>query len=232
MTAGTSLPLLELPAGFSALIFDCDGTLVDTAPAHYSAVTKALAAQGQTMPEPWYMERVGLTPAALLDAHEARVAEERRAPDTAGAGETPSRLDRAAFYQCYGGHYLASLPLLREVTLVAEVARRYHGRVPMAVASNGHLENVEASLRVTGLLSLFEPIVAAEHVARGKPAPDLFLEAARRMLVAAKDCVVLEDSDEGVEAAKRAGMRFVDVRPFVRPGSAAGRADGTRVSKG
>lgn len=192
---------IELPLPFSALIFDCDGTLVDTAPAHYSAVSKALAAQGQRMPEDWYMARVGLTPAALLDAHESRVVE---------------GLDRAAFYACYGGHYLASLPLLREVTLVAELARRYHGTVPMAVASNGHRENVEASLRVTGLLPLFDPIVAAEDVARGKPAPDLFLEAARRMSVAAGECVVLEDSDEGVMAARAAGMRFVDVRPANR----------------
>ncbi len=95
---------------------------------------------------------------------------------------------------------------------VASLARLWHGRVPMAVASNGRRANVEASLGATGLLPLFDVLVAAEDVAAGKPAPDVFLESARRLGVEPAGCVVLEDSDEGLAAAHAAGMRSIDVR--------------------
>ena len=193
---------LTLPTPFSALIFDCDGTLVDTAPAHFYAVTEALKLQGHTMDKDWYMARAGLTPDALLDAQEAAVA---------AAGKV-APLDRATVFATYNDHFRAGLPLLREVAAVAAIAREWHGKVPMAVASNGRLENVQASLRVTGLLPMFDLIVSADDVANGKPAPDVFLEAARRMGVAAADCVVLEDSKEGLQAASAAGMRGIDVR--------------------
>lgn len=193
---------LSLPTPFSALIFDCDGTLVNTAPAHFHAIRQALAPQGHLMEEAWYMQRTGLTPDALLDQQEA---------ETARLGKRLS-LDRAAVFASYNQHFHSGLHLLREVEAVAATAREWHGRVPMTVASNGRLANVEASLRSTGLLALFDHIVSADEVAHGKPAPDVFLEAARRMGVAAASCVVLEDSDEGLTAAHAAGMRSTDVR--------------------
>ena len=193
---------LTLPSPFSALIFDCDGTLVDTAPAHFFAITEALKLQGHTMERDWYMARAGLTPDALLDAQEAAVA---------AAGKVLP-LDRSTVFATYNDHFRAGLPLLREVEAVASLARAWHGKVPMSVASNGRLANVQASLRATGLLPLFDLIVSADDVARGKPAPDVFLEAARQMRVPPADCLVLEDSDEGLHAARAAGMRAVDVR--------------------
>jgi HAD superfamily hydrolase (TIGR01509 family) len=109
------------------------------------------------------------------------------------------------------------MPLIREVAVIAEIARAWHGRVPMAVASNGRRENVEATLAVTKLLPLFDFIVAAEDVERGKPEPDVFLEAARRMQVEPGQCVAFEDSNEGLDAARRAGMRTVDIRDHYLP---------------
>ena len=193
---------LTLPTPFSALIFDCDGTLVDTAPAHFYAITEALKVQGHTMDRDWYMARAGLTPDALLDAQEAAVA---------AAGKI-APLDRATVFATYNDHFRAGLHLLREVDVVASLAREWYGKVPMAVASNGRLANVQASLRATGLLPLFDRIVSADDVAHGKPAPDVFLEAARQMKVSPEECVVLEDSNEGLQAASAAGMRGIDVR--------------------
>ena len=193
---------LTLPEPFSALIFDCDGTLVDTAPAHYHAITHALRPQGHTMEEAWYAARAGLTPDALLDAQEI----------AAAARGEQQPLDRAAVFSTYNEHFRSGLHLLREIEAVAALARAWHGRVPMAVASNGRLANVQASLRVTGLLGLFDTLVSADEVARGKPAPDVFLEAARRLRIPPAACVVLEDSNEGLAAALAAGMRAVDVR--------------------
>ena len=101
--------------------------------------------------------------------------------------------------------------------LVVDVARRYHGRVPMAVASAGRREIVEDTLRATGIRDLFREIVTVEDVdGRTKPAPDLFLEAARRLGVDPERCTVFEDTDEGIEAAIRAGMSVTDVRTIHR----------------
>jgi beta-phosphoglucomutase-like phosphatase (HAD superfamily) len=195
---------ISLPSGaFSALIFDCDGTLVDTAPAHLWALQQALEPLALTMTPGWYYPRVGLTPDALMDEYEAQL-----------SGAAPSR---QGIFERYNVAFQAGLHLIKEINVIAEIARDWHGRVPMAVASNGRRRNVEATLRVTKLLPLFDSIVAAEDVVHGKPEPDVFLEAARRMKVDPDRCVVFEDSNEGLEAAHRAGMRGIDIRPFYSP---------------
>ncbi len=188
---------------FDALIFDCDGTLVDTAPAHYRALSRALDRHHLQMDAAWYFARVGLTPAALLDAYESSF------------GLLP--VPRKELMRSYTEAYQSAIGELQEITIVATVARQWKGRVPMAVASNGERENVVGSLRSAGLLDLFDHVVAAEDVSRGKPSPDLFLEAAQRMQVAPGRCLVLEDSDEGVSASQSAGMAVVDVRESWTP---------------
>jgi HAD superfamily hydrolase (TIGR01549 family) len=188
---------------FDALIFDCDGTLVDTAPAHLRALQSALEPLDLTMTPEWYYPRGGLTPDALLDEYEAQLAD---AP-----------LSRQGVFARYNVAFQAEMQSIKEISLIAEVARDWHGRVPMAVASNGRRGNVEATLTVTKLLPLFDFIVAAEDVERGKPEPDVFLEAARRMQVEPGRCLVFEDSNEGLEAARRAGMRGIDIRESYTP---------------
>jgi beta-phosphoglucomutase-like phosphatase (HAD superfamily) len=192
---------------FDALIFDCDGTLVDTAPAHLSALRVGLDAFDLTMTDEFYYPRSGLTPRALFDDFEAKVV----------GGPIP----RKEILTHYASAFQGGLHLLQEVTVIAEVARSWKGRVPMAVGSNGQRANVEASLRVTGLLELFDVVVVASDVKEGKPAPDVFLEAARRLGAKPERCVVFEDSDEGLEAAHRAGMDGRDIRKVFQPAWAA-----------
>ena len=199
-----SYPGSSWPEGtFSALIFDCDGTLVDTTPAHLRALQKALQPLDLTMTPEWYYPRGGLTPKALWDQYEDL--------------QDGPPLDREGLTHRYNLAFQLGLNQLEEITVIAEVARRWHGQVPMAVASNGRKKNVEASLEVTKLLPLFDCVVAAEDVKHGKPEPDVFLEAARRMRVEPAGCIVFEDSEEGLEAARRAGMRSVDIRQFHTP---------------
>ncbi|TIT20327.1 MAG: HAD family hydrolase [Mesorhizobium sp.] len=82
--------------------------------------------------------------------------------------------------------------------------------VPCCVASSGTLERIRYALQVTGLLGLLEPhLFSAAMVARGKPAPDLFLHAADKMGAAPRNCLVVEDSPAGIEAARAAGMRVL-----------------------
>ena len=98
---------------------------------------------------------------------------------------------------------------------VAALARRYHGHLPMAVVSGSNRANVERALQAAGLWALFPVALTADDGLPPKPAPDLFLEAARRLQVEPRYCQVFEDADSGLEAARCAGMLATDVRFIV-----------------
>ena len=188
---------------FDAILFDCDGTLVDTAPVHLQGLQDALAAEGLSMAAEWYYPRVGLTPDKLFDEYESQIA--------------TLPITRAELVAAYTRSFQSNLARVQEIAVVADVARAWHGKVPMCVCSNGEKPNVEASLGSAGLTSLFDFILTAAEVGAGKPEPDLFLAAAHRMQVTPERCVVFEDSDEGLEAARRAGMRGIDIRKTHHP---------------
>lgn len=183
---------------FDAVIFDCDGTLADTAPVHYRAFQTAFAAHGLDMKRAWYDQRVGLSRHLLFEAF---------------ARETGATFDAKAIAAESEEVYAAHLGDIRPIEPVAAIARRLHGKMPLAVASAGQRRIVEATLQTIGLRDLFPVIVTVEDVAHGKPAPDLFLLGAEKLGVAPERCLVLEDSDEGLEAARRAGAQPIDVRP-------------------
>jgi HAD superfamily hydrolase (TIGR01509 family) len=96
---------------------------------------------------------------------------------------------------------------------VANYAAEHRGKVPMAVASAGTSTMVKASLESVNMLSWFDAIVGSDEVKNGKPSPDVYLEAARRINVDPENCVVFEDSEAGMLAAKSAGMKVVAVSP-------------------
>ena len=95
---------------------------------------------------------------------------------------------------------------VRPLPGAVELVRHLHGRLPMAVASGSPLAGIEAVTRRLGIGDCFSVLVTSEDVPRGKPAPDVFLEAARQLRVEASRCVVFEDAPVGVQAAKAAGM--------------------------
>ena len=189
--------LVAPPAPYKALIFDCDGTLADTMPNHYKAWKAALNALDADMDEPYFYTMAGWPSTDII----RRLNSER--------GYT---LDVDATHHDKERRYVEMLQGAMEIKAVADIARAHLGMTPMAVASGGIRPVVEKTLEAVGLRSLFDFIVTAEDVANGKPAPDLFLLAAEQMGVAPADCIVYEDGDPGVEAARRAGMRVVDVR--------------------
>jgi HAD superfamily hydrolase (TIGR01509 family) len=180
------------------LIFDCDGTLADTMPAHYHAWTEILKPHGVVFSEDRFYSLGGMPSGKILQLlfDEQGVA----LADVEGL----TRKKEEAF--------VARASEIRPIDKVVAVARQARGRVPMAVASGGHRHMVEMTLRQIGVLDWFPVIVAAEDTERHKPEPDVFLEAARRLRVAPATCTVYEDTDLGIEAARRAGMEWVDVR--------------------
>jgi beta-phosphoglucomutase-like phosphatase (HAD superfamily) len=104
---------------------------------------------------------------------------------------------------------------VRPIAPVVDIARAYHGKIPMSLGTGGYRHIAELTIKAIGLDGFFDIMVTAEDVQNHKPHPDTFLECARLMKVNPSDCLVFEDAEQGLEAARRAGMIPLDVRPFI-----------------
>jgi HAD superfamily hydrolase (TIGR01509 family) len=127
--------------------------------------------------------------------------------DDIGIDETPEKISAEVVCRLKR-IYRDELPLLDgAVKAVERVAARW----PVAVASSSNRELIDLVLELSGLARLFAATVSSEEVPRGKPAPDVYLEAARRMGVAPERCAGVEDSENGILSAKAAGMRVIAI---------------------
>lgn len=178
---------------FSAVIFDMDGLVLDSEPTYAFAWRQAAAEFGVQLGDEFTHN--------LFGHHADDV--ERALAEKIGAGFERGRfLDLAArFWRAHvAAHGIAAMPGVDELLALLD-----HKRIPYALATNSDGAYALECLRLGGLDSRFCRVVTRDQVAAGKPAPDLFLEAARRMGVSAAQCVVLEDSATGLLAARRAG---------------------------
>jgi HAD superfamily hydrolase (TIGR01509 family) len=192
------MKLVIPPGEFAGFIFDLDGTLIDTMPLHYRAWNEA-------------MRRAGL-PHELDEEFFYSL------------GGIPARRVTEVFAKRYGRQF-GDDHILREketlfaelqadaklITPIVEFARRVATTHPIAVASGGSRQTVQKSLEISGLKSMFPVIVTADDVAHGKPAPDMLFLAARLMKVTPDRCLVFDDAEPGISAAKAAGMQWVRV---------------------
>lgn len=180
-----------------AILFDCDGTLLLTSDLHYQAISTATALQGHSMPRDWYMAQTGLGRRDLLAQFAADFSADLNLPRMIA--------DSVAMT-------IAMSAQARQNPSVAAIARHAAGRMPIAVVTNSEAAIAKAFLTQTSLHDLFDCIVTCEDAAHPKPAPDLYLVAAARLGVEKGQCTVLEDSDQGIQAAILAGMSWFDVR--------------------
>jgi beta-phosphoglucomutase family hydrolase len=193
--------MLEPRRGF---IFDLDGTLVDTMPSHFVAWTAIARRHGLTFPEARFYSLGGVPTvkiAAMLIAE-------------AGLTLDPQAValeKEQAYYDS-----LAAGAGIQPIQTVIELARSHRSEGPLAIASGSVRRLVARTLDALGIADWFAAVVAAEDTARHKPEPDVFLEAARRIGADPAHCIVYEDTDIGLEAARRAGMTAVDVRPLIK----------------
>jgi beta-phosphoglucomutase len=185
----------------SAVIFDFDGVLADTERLHLRAFQSALAEFGWTLDEPTYFRRyVGYDDRETF----ARFAADRGLPLDSGQS---ARL-LAAKSAAYRGHLTQGSALFPHTRACID---RLRGHFPLAIASGSLHAEIEDILRGAGLADAFVAIVGADEVSRGKPAPDLYLEATRRLGIDAARGIAVEDSVWGLEAARAAGLRTIAV---------------------
>jgi HAD superfamily hydrolase (TIGR01509 family) len=197
----------------TAVIFDCDGTLVDSEPLARLAWERALAPYGYALTDADAEACVGLPYPRVHEYFAARV--------TLPAAEP--------FWTEFSGELFTLIDTeLAPFDDAVDAARELRSRgVPVAVASSSPRERLERTLGRAGLLDAFDVVVAGDEVEHGKPAPDMFLLAAARLGVRPSACVVIEDSPPGVQAGRAAGMFTLAVCRV--PGTEASLAAADRV---
>jgi beta-phosphoglucomutase family hydrolase len=193
--------MIEIPPHIRGLVFDCDGTIADTMPAHYKAWVQALGEHNVEFPEAMFYEMGGIPTPRIIEILNERHGHNMPVMETVNYKE---------------GLFEKLIPQVMPIEPVVNVIREYDGKLPMAVATGGFRHICHKTLDVLGLRHKFKAIVTAEDVTRGKPAPDIFLEAARQLGVDPSLCLAFEDANLGVQAAEAAGMRVVDVRTISR----------------
>ena len=182
---------------YEGLIFDMDGTILDTEPTHRKAWHQVLTK---------YSMRYDVDSMVALNGSPTwRIA--KFVIDSNNVEMDPHLLaaEKTAAVQEMLLDTVRPLPLI-------DVVKEWHGRRPMSVGTGSESAIAEALLNHLGLCHYFSAVVAADHVKRHKPAPDTFLLCAELMGVPAAKCVVFEDADFGIQAARDAGMDAVDVR--------------------
>jgi len=195
-------PAAIIPERFKGLIFDCDGTLVDTMPLHFLAWKAAMQAVGITITEEQFYSFSGMPTVTII---QTLAKQQNVICDARTAAEEKERL------------FLENIESLEPIHSVIEIVHREKGRRKMAVASGGWKSVIHQSLAAVGLNAMFDVFVGADDVAHGKPAPDIFLKAAERLNLKPEECLVYEDGNLGIEAAVAAGMQVIDVRPWYLP---------------
>jgi beta-phosphoglucomutase-like phosphatase (HAD superfamily) len=199
---GTDAPKSEpehdrFPEG---IIFDCDGTLADTMPLHWRAWQVITARHRLHLPEDRFYALGGVPSRDILKML---------------SQEQGIAIDHLAVAREKEAEYLPLIAQVEPINTVVGIARTNHGKIPLAVASGGTRKIIEQVLEHLGIRQLFKAIVTSEDVVNQKPAPDIFLEAARRIGVPPQCCRAYEDTDLGMQAIRAAGMEAVDVRKLL-----------------
>ncbi|GAX80167.1 hypothetical protein CEUSTIGMA_g7605.t1 [Chlamydomonas eustigma] len=195
---------LNFPDGVKALVFDCDGTLIDSMPLHYDAWKENCDDFGLQFSRQLLVETAGKNVQELLSIIIER-------------SDVASAVDRDEFFKrlmpgMYEKHHRPA-EVIEPVMRIVRAGRKKG--LPMAVASAGTRKHVQQSLEEAGITAFFDAVVCGDDVKNGKPAPDLFLLAAEKLGMPPKVCIGYEDAKLGMEAIQNAGfMAAVDVTAF------------------
>jgi len=184
--------------GYKGLIFDLDGTLIDSMPAHFEAWCAALAEHGSPgiFPEDVFYAMGGRPTKDIVEILN---------------GEMNLNLDPDAVSMSKKAAYLEHLDKIEIIAPVLDFVKANHGKTPMAIATGGSREVAQKVIEKLEIDQYFQTMVTADDVSCGKPDPEVFLKAAQAIGIPPEDCVAFEDAAPGILAAQTAGMKVVTV---------------------
>ncbi len=184
-----------------ALIFDCDGTLADSMPLHMDCWAKAFADFGEPY-RPQFLDALkGMKEEKIVQLYNKKFNRD---------------LNPKQLVEIKHRYFQEKTHLIQPIESVVRIAQSYADKLPLAVVSGGRKENVLSTLSGLDIDQLFKVVLTADDPLPPKPAPDMFLEAAQRLGVEPGYCQVFEDGDLGLEAARKAGMKAVDIREMLK----------------
>ncbi|MCI4667650.1 MAG: beta-phosphoglucomutase family hydrolase [Bacteroidia bacterium] len=193
---------IPIPGGIKGLIFDLDGTLADTMPVHVAAWKLAAASFGVVIEDQMIYNRSGMPTVKVAELLNKDY------------GWT---LDPVLVKQAKDKAYHELKPQIgvRPIDPIFQIANEYRGKLPMAIGTGSSRPNAENTLISLGIMDWFDIVITANDVENHKPHPETYLKCASLLGLQASDCVVFEDAEFGIIAARDAGMEVIDVRNYL-----------------
>ena len=191
----------DIKPGIKGLIFDLDGTLADTMPYHFKGWKVACQKFGVEIDTAFLRKHTG-SPGWIIADELLKVCK-------LNGSVTIEQIMNEKLTEFYNLQHL-----VKAITPVVDIVKKYYGYLPMSIGTGGHREAVERTLKVTDLRKYFDIIITANDVENFKPHPETFLRCAEMMNVEPEYIEVFEDAELGIEAAIAAGMTVTDVRSW------------------
>lgn len=174
-----------------ALIFDLDGTLADTMPVHFWAYKNILSEYGIDFTSELFISLAGIPAVATI----------KKLNDLFGTKMNPEEVGHLK-----EAEYEKIMHKMKPIDAVVELAKQYHGKLPMSIGTGGYYRLAWKTVDLLNLRQYFDILVSADDITQGKPHPETFLKCAEKMGVAPEFCQVFEDGEPGMQAARAAGM--------------------------
>ena len=184
-----------------ALIFDIDGTLADTMPTHFKAFRKVLGKYGIDFTQELFDSLAGVPVGPQMVMLKEKFNPTNFNPEKVAIEKE--------------SEYLKTIGETKPIDVIYDILKLYHGKLPIACGTGGDRVVARKTLEVIGATDKIDAVVACDDVVNGKPAPDTFLKCAELLDVKPIDCLVFEDGQPGIDAAIAAGMKVIDVRPYL-----------------
>ncbi len=191
---------LNIPSHIEALIFDIDGTLVDTMPTHYKASQIACQKLGFDFPLQFFIDNAGRP---TLSVFEDLIKEKGLSIDGRELGIKKESILESLINE------FSPMPI------IADTALHYFNKLPMALGTGGTSLIAKKTIEEVNMQQYFDVVVTADDVEFHKPHPETFLKCAEQMGISPDKCLVFEDGEPGIIAAKKAGMEYIDIRKIV-----------------
>lgn len=193
--------MIRIPENVKGLIFDLDGTVANTMQNHFLSWREAVSPYGINFTAALFKSLTG-TPrdATILKLNKLFNVE----------------MDPVEVGSIKGATFKKLVHETKEITVVADVIRKYHNVLPMSIGTGSTKNGAKKTLEVIGMTHFFDIVITSNDIENPKPHPETFLKCAELMKVNPKECIVFEDGILGMQAAKTAGMQVIDVNDYFK----------------